>query len=392
MSSVPEELRIAVWLQEEEGTVTPESWGLARMAARLSGDEGHVTGVLLTGEDVPSSEVRAASGLDELLLLQNGAFRLYDQRAYLRAFEGSLSEDVDLFLTVSTPDGRDLMVALALARSLPCVTRALFVERTGTDVTASQEVPMGLYMQEIPLPDGRGCIAVLPGVLERGVPKSSDGNGGEPLGFEDHGPGFSPLDLPVPPASAVAPQAVTGGGRRPVPPFDEGPPPAVRRVPSEYVQGPWESRAVMPADPRTVDVAEAEFVVCAGHGVQTDRNFEMLSHVALAMGGAVGATRPVVDEGWAPFERQIGQTGRDLSGRMYLGFGVSGAVHHTAGIADCDLILAVNIDPSAPIFAVSDVGFVADALKVLAELKARLGGGGVSPSPDAGEPGGVAGR
>ena len=148
----------------------------------------------------------------------------------------------------------------------------------------------------------------------------------------------------------------------------------------------WEPQRILPADPETVDLSEADMVITAGYGIGSQDETDALQALGHELGAALGVTRPVVDEGWAPFERQIGQTGRYLKARGYLGFGVSGAVHHTAAIAECELVVAVNLDPAASIFSVSDVGFVADVHEVVPALRAELARRRAAGSPSDGAP------
>jgi electron transfer flavoprotein alpha subunit len=128
----------------------------------------------------------------------------------------------------------------------------------------------------------------------------------------------------------------------------------------------------LPADYRSVDVADAETVVAAGMGAATDDLLPLVEELAALLGGAVGTTRPVVDEGKIPRERMIGQTGKVVSPDFYLALGISGASHHVGGIRDSGKIVAVNRDPRAPIFRSSDFGISADLKDMLPELIARI--------------------
>ncbi|MBC7288071.1 MAG: electron transfer flavoprotein subunit alpha/FixB family protein [Armatimonadetes bacterium] len=120
------------------------------------------------------------------------------------------------------------------------------------------------------------------------------------------------------------------------------------------------------------DISEARVIVAGGRGLKSKENFERLYELAQLLGGAVAATRPVVDEGWAPQYLQVGQTGLTVQPDIYIAFGISGAVQHLAGVRGAKTIIAVNVDPSAPIFNVADYGFVADAAQVLDALIDRL--------------------
>ncbi len=123
------------------------------------------------------------------------------------------------------------------------------------------------------------------------------------------------------------------------------------------------------------DLSSAQVVVVGGRGTEGD--FSLLDELADVLGGAVGATRVATDEGWIDHEAQIGQTGVTVSPRLYIGAGVSGAVHHRGGMQSAGTIVAVNTDPEAPIFEIADLGIVGDLRTVLpaatAELRRLLG-------------------
>ena len=112
-------------------------------------------------------------------------------------------------------------------------------------------------------------------------------------------------------------------------------------------------------------IEEAEIVVCAGRGCGSGKGLDLVKELARTLGAAVGATRAVTDAGWLPISKQIGQTGKYIHPRIYIGVGVGGAIQHLAGMRNSDIIIAINRDPRAPIFEQADYGIVGDLFNVL---------------------------
>ena len=120
------------------------------------------------------------------------------------------------------------------------------------------------------------------------------------------------------------------------------------------------------------ELTEAEIVLSGGRGMKGPENYVILEDMGRVIGAAVGASRAAVDAGWRPHRFQIGQTGRTISPKLYLGFGVSGAIQHLAGMRTSKVIVAVNKDPEAPIFKIADYGIVADLFEVVPALTAEF--------------------
>lgn len=231
--------------------------------------------------------------------------------------------DADIVVLPGSPDGRDLAPRLAHTLARPLVAGA--VQVTASAVRAARAG--GLELHEY-LVAGPVVVTLQPGV--RGV---------EP---DATAPATFVHDTVVP--------AVAGTAR-----------------------GSAHVLEVLPPDVATMDLAEAPRIVGGGAGLDSQERFVQLAAIGTALDASMGATRVITDRGWVGHGRQIGTTGVVVDPRVYLAFGVSGAVQHTAGLGTPDLIVSVNTDAHCPMMQMADLAIVGDANAVLDELAGRLG-------------------
>ena len=123
---------------------------------------------------------------------------------------------------------------------------------------------------------------------------------------------------------------------------------------------------------KKVDLQEADFIICGGRGMKAAEHFSLLDDIGDLMGGCVGASRTVVDSKWRDYDDQIGKSGKTVSPKLYIGCGISGALHHIMGMDTSKVIVAINKDPNAPIFQYADYGIVDDVFAILPPVKEEL--------------------
>jgi electron transfer flavoprotein alpha subunit len=172
----------------------------------------------------------------------------------------------------------------------------------------------------------------------------------------------------VKPTTATAVLTIQGGA---FPALQPGGSPQLQRLDVDGA-GALEFVGYEPAEAKDVDLTRAEVIVSAGRGVGKKDNVPVIAALAKALGGELGASRPVVDAGWVEHSHQVGTTGQTVSPKLYVACGISGAIQHLAGMKKSDFIVAINKDKDAPIGEVADVLVVADVLAFVPVLTAKL--------------------
>ncbi len=165
-------------------------------------------------------------------------------------------------------------------------------------------------------------------------------------------------------ATAFAANATETGAEEPASPIDALPPAPAQELSS------WLGLQASPGE--RPDLASAKIVLCGGRGIGGKEGFALLEQLAAKLNAAVGATRAAVDAGDAPNDLQVGQTGKIIAPDLYMGFGISGAIQHLAGIKDSKTIVAVNRDADAPLTKIADFRLIADARAVMQQLMDAL--------------------
>jgi electron transfer flavoprotein alpha subunit len=273
--------------------------------------------VVLLGSNVKglTAELSAA---DVVLVADRPELRDFTAEAYAGALEGALKEaQPRVVMMGSTSVGLDLLSLLSARTGLPCIDNCTRLDIRDGRLFATSQIYGGKLFAEVALPDAATLVAVVPGSFPK-------------------------------------PDAVTAGR------------PEIQEIALAALPEPrTKFRKLIEPPPGDVDITQVPVLVAVGRGIQNADNLAMAEELAEALGGAVCASRPVIDQGWLPLTRQVGKSGMTVKPKLYLAFGISGAPEHWEGMKNSELIVAVNTDPKAPIFSGAHYGAVADALELI---------------------------
>ncbi len=295
--------------------ITHELLGGARQLAESTG--GQVVAVLL-GQGVASLAESLAA--DRVVVIEDPLLAQYAPDPYLAVLESVIkSESPRAVLVGSTSIGWDLAPVLAARLGAPMAVGCQAARVEGDQVKATSSICGGKLLADVVLPASPAILMVLPG-------------------------SFRPAE------GGASPQVETQASPVPLQPG---------AVQFEELELP---------EAGDVDITSQEVLVGVGRGIGQEDNLELAEELAEQLGGAVCASRPIVDQGWLPTTRQVGKSGMTVKPKLYLALGISGAPEHQEGMAGADLIIAVNTDPQAPIFDFAHFGAEVDLLDLIEPL------------------------
>lgn len=330
---------VYVFAQQVDGEISSIAFELLGKAKDLAKDlNTDVTAVLLGSGIKGLVDSLAEYGADRVIVVDDPELEVYRTEPYAHGLASVINEyKPEIMLVGATAIGRDLGPRVS-ARVATGLTADCTVLEIGdfTDSMTKEVIPNQLLMTRpafggntiatIACPYNRPQMAtVRAGVMQKIEPVQ-----GAKAEVIEYNPGFTPDN--------------------------------------KYV----EILDVVKSVTDTVDIMEANILVSGGRGVGSAENFKILQDLADVIGGTVSCSRAVVDNGWMPKDLQVGQTGKTVRPNVYFAIGISGAIQHTAGMEESDIIIAINKDESAPIFDVADYGIVGDLNKIVPQLTEML--------------------
>ncbi len=311
---------LAVVIEHDQGETKPISLEVLSAARKLADDiSGKVVAFCFCHETNLAADLFIRHGADEVHFLIHPDLQYYIHENYAFALLRQLEKsEFDYLLLPATNNGKELSAVLSVQLGAGVATDCISLSVCSGEVEAVR-----------PVSAGKACSTVR---------------------FKGKKPHILSLRPNVFRDSPLSRQGKTIKEEIELPEFSKRARELVRQLGSK------------------LDVTEARIVVSGGLGMQGPENFKLLEDLACVLGGAVGASRPVVDNGWREYSDQVGQTGRTVSPDLYFACGISGAVQHLAGMSSSRCIVAINSDPNAAIFSVADYGLVGDVLKIVPAL------------------------
>jgi len=313
---------ILVFIEQREDQIKPASLEALSKAAELAKcSEGQLSAVLIGSDEMSSqAETLGKYGAQSVHVFANQQLQNYSANAYARLIaEISEASNASLILFSATAMGKDLAPRVAVRLEAGIASDCISLEFEGEKAVAKRFVYSGKLISTVEMSCKTTVVSLRPNAFS-----------------------IAETELSVPEIQRHTYQPES---------FDLKT--LVKKI--QAISG-------------KLDVAEADIVVAGGRGMQSDEQFKLIEALAEVLGGAVGASRAVVDLGWREHSEQIGQTGKVISPKLYIACGISGAVQHLAGMTSSKTIVAINKDQDAPIFQVADYGMVGDALQIIPEL------------------------
>lgn len=311
-------MNILVYVENRGGKIKPASLEAVSTARKLADVAGGSLTAIITGSSLNSLTAEVEKfGADQILLTEDAELEGYTPEGHREVMLAAVERSgAKLVVLAATALGRDLAPTVAVKLDATLLPDCMSVEYTEGRLIAKRPVYSGKSIMTL-------ASAALPVVI------------------------------------SLRPKAFTAVER-------EGCRADISKL-EVPLNGKIRARLIETRDEASgkLDVTEADTIVAGGRGMKSAENFKLIDELASLLGGAVGASRSVVDADWRPHSEQVGQTGKVVSPTLYIASGISGAIQHIAGMRSSKVIVAVNKDPDAPIFKFADYGIVGDAMEVL---------------------------
>lgn len=314
---------IYVLVEHQKGVVEDISYVMlaaSKLIAEKTGDE--ITALILGHNNKELAHDLAA---DKVVYFDHPDLRDFSPSAYLEVLTHYLEKSLPrTFIAGHTSVGMDVVVGLASRFNIPIISQCQQFISQDEKINFISQICGGKIMAQGILPEPSVMVSLVPGSYK-----------------VDQGKSLQPPAIEV-----IEPAGIQD----------------LRIKLLEYLE----------PEPGDVDISKAEVLIAVGRGLQNQDDLELVQDLAASLGGAVCASRPIIDQGWLPTSRLVGKSGKHVAPKVYLALGISGAPEHVQSITDSDLIIAINTDPAAPIFNIAHYGAEVDLIDFVSVMKEEL--------------------
>jgi electron transfer flavoprotein alpha subunit len=310
-------------LEQREGKLKKVSFEVLSFVSKLATELNLDSEAVVIGNEIVNLNEISKYGIGNVIHFKSESLQLYSPSAYTEIITNYMKETGTGYLVLpDTALGRDLAPRISIRLNAGCIIDCIKVNTSSGDITAVRPVFAGRALIEVKIISNIKILTIRPNV-------------------------FKPVIIDETASLNVTVKDIIS--------------PDLRTKTIEMIKSA-----------EKLDVSEADVIVSGGRGLKAPENFYLVEELAKALGGAVGASRAVVDAGWRPHSDQVGQTGKTVSPSLYVACGISGAVQHLAGMSSSKYIVAINKDKDAPIFSVADYGIAGDIFEILPALTKEI--------------------
>jgi electron transfer flavoprotein alpha subunit len=318
---------IFVLAEHRQGTIRDITYEMLTKAREIAQKTNAELTAVMLGKDIKEKAKPLTEYAQKIILIEDPKLENFTSNTYQKVLTALIKEHKPLLTLIGhTSYGIELAPPLATTLNLPLATDCIDFTLENNTFTVTRQIYGGKVNAKATTRKAESYLATIRQAA------------------------FQP-QKPTPPANGQITET-------PSPVTEE---PATKHF-IEYVLPP----------PGGVDITAADKLVGIGRGIKDQANLPQIEEFAKTIGAVLACSRPVVDKGWLPTDRQVGSSGKTVKPKLYIAMGISGAFQHVLGMKNSDLIIAINKDPNAPIFSFSDYGIVEDLFKIVPPLKNKI--------------------
>jgi len=318
---------IFVLAEHRQGQIRDITFEMLTKARELAEKTNTELTAILLGKDVKEHAKTLSEHAKKVLLIEDAKLENFNSDAYLKVLSNLIKEQKPLITLMGhTSYGIELAPRLAATLNLPLATDCIDLTYENETLTVTRQMFGGKVNVKATTRKSQSYLATIRQAA------------------------FTAQKPPTPTDGQIT----------------EAPSPLTEEITTKrFIQ------YVLPP-PGGVDITAAEKLVGIGRGIKDQANMPIMEELAKTLGAVLACSRPIVDKGWLPTDRQVGSSGKTVKPKLYIAVGISGAFQHVLGMKSSDLIIAINKDPKAPIFSFADYGIVDDLFKIVPSLKNKI--------------------